>query len=84
MIEPASTRRGLQACRICPLFDRAVVRAAADDLRAVIRLLGSDHAPVRGVAVAEHLLTDACSPLYGNQAEPLREELHQVAHLLTP
>ena len=84
MIEQASTRRGFQACRICPLFDRAVIRAVADDLRAVIRLLGSDHAPVRGVAVVEHLLTDAFSPLYGNQAEPLRQELHRIGHLLTP
>ena len=31
---------------------RAVIRAVADDLRAVVRLLDSDHAPVRGVALA--------------------------------
>ena len=84
MIDQASPRRGLPACRICPLFDPAVIRAVADDLRAVTRLLDSDHAPVRGVALVEHLLTDAFSPLYGNQAQPLRQELHRIGHLLTP
>ena len=83
MIDQSSTRPGLSACRICPLFDRAVIRAVADDLRAVIQLLGPDHTPVRGVAAAEHLLTDIFSPLYGNQVEPLRQELHRVSHLLT-
>jgi hypothetical protein len=83
MIDQASPRRGLPACRITPLFDRAVIRAVADDLRVVIRLLGSDQASVHGVALAEHLLTDAFSPLYGNQADPLRHELHRIGHLLT-
>ena len=83
MIDQASTRHALQACRICPLFDRAVIRTVADELRAIIRLLDSDHAPVRGVALVEHLLTDAFSPLYGNQAEPLRQELHRIGHQLT-
>jgi hypothetical protein len=84
MIDQASTRRGLLACGICPLFDRAVVRAVADDLRAIVQLLDCEHTPVRGVALVEHLLTDAFSPLYGNQAEPLRQELHRIGHLLTP
>ena len=83
MIDQASTRPGLSACRITPLFERAVIKAVADDLRTVIRLLGSDHAPVRGVALVEHLLTYACSPLYGNEVNLLREELHRVARLLT-
>ena len=83
IIDQASPCRGLRACRICPLFERAVVRAVADDLRAIIRLLGSEQAPVRGVALVEHLLTDAFSPLYGNQAEPLREELHRIGHQFT-
>ena len=84
MIDQASPRRGLPACRICPLFDRAVISAVAEDLGTVIRLLESDQAAVRGVALVEHLLTDAFSPLYGNQAEPLRQELHRIGHLLTP
>ena len=83
LIEQSSARRGLPACRIAPLFERAVIRAVADDLRAIIRLLGCDHAPVRGVALVEHLLTDAFSPLYGTQVEPLRDELHRIGHLLT-
>jgi hypothetical protein len=83
IIDQSSTRCRVSACRIRPLFERAVIRAVEDDLRAVIRLLGSDYAPVRGVALVEHLLTDAFSPLYGNQVEPLREELHRVGHQLT-
>lgn len=82
MIDQASTRRGLSACKIRPLFDRAVIRAVADDLRAVIRLLRSEQAPARGVALVEHLLTDGFSPLYGNQVESLREELHRIGHQL--
>ena len=42
MIDQASTRRGLPACRICPLFDRTVIRTVADDLRAVIQLGSGD------------------------------------------
>jgi hypothetical protein len=83
IIDQASTRRGLSACRIQPLFDRGVITAVADDLRTVIRLLGSDHPQVRGVALVEHLLTNAFSPLYGSQVEPLRQELHHVRHRLT-
>ena len=83
MIDQSSPRRGLSACRITPLFERAVIRAVADDLRAVVRLLGSGDAPVRGVALVEHLLTDVFSPLYGNEVEPLREELRRVGHKLT-
>jgi hypothetical protein len=78
MIDEASPRHGLLACRICPMFDRAVIRAVADDLCAVIRLLHSDQAPVRSVALVEHLLASAFSPLYGNQAEPLRHELRRI------
>jgi hypothetical protein len=40
-------------------------------------LLSSDNPPVHGVALVEHLFTDDRSPLYGNQAELLRDELHR-------
>jgi len=29
------------------------------------------------------LLTDACSPLYGDRAEPLRDELHRIGARLS-
>jgi hypothetical protein len=83
MIDEASNVRRLQACRISPVFDRAVIRAVAHDLGAVIRLLGCDQAPVCGVVLVEHLLTDAFSPLYGNEADPMRQDLHRIGHLLT-
>jgi hypothetical protein len=59
-----------------------VIRAVADDLCTIIRL-DSDDPPVRGVALVEHLLTDARSPLYGTESEPLRDELHRLARQLT-
>ena len=33
--------------------------------------------------LVERLLTNCCSPLYGNRAEPLREELHGIGPLLS-
>jgi hypothetical protein len=83
MIEQASTRRRPPACRIVPLFDRAVIAAVADDLRTVSGLLCAGSAPARGVALIERLLTDARSPLYGNDADALREELHHISPHLT-
>jgi hypothetical protein len=56
MLDQASNRRKLAACRVRPLFDLAVVATVADDLRAVIRLLRANHTPARGVALAERLV----------------------------
>jgi hypothetical protein len=78
MIDEASHRRVGPACRVRPLFDAGVVVAVAPDIRAVIVLLHAEEAPARGVAFVERLVTDARSPLYGNQVETLREELHRV------
>jgi len=58
-----------------PLFEIAVVALVAEDLRAISRLLRAEHASVRGVALAEHLISHATSPLYGDQAHALRSEL---------
>lgn len=38
--------------------------------------------PRVGVAAAERLITRADLPLYGQQAEPLRQELHRLRQLL--
>lgn len=65
------------------LFDAQTVTAVADDLHALIRLLRADDAPPRGVALAQRLLTDGTSPLYGREVEPLREQLQRIRHLLS-
>ena len=65
-----------------PLFDISVVATVAPDLRAVTQALQIDHPPARAVALAERLLTDGASPLYGDQVAPLREELQRLCHLL--
>jgi hypothetical protein len=79
IIEQASACRRLPACRIVPLFDRAVITAVADDLWTVSALLRACRAPARGIALTERLLIDARSPLYGNDAEMLRDELHRIS-----
>jgi len=66
-----------------PIFDVRVVRALAPQLRETARLLRSDRARVRGVALVEWLVTcGAASPLYGSQVEPLRQELARARYLL--
>src|SRR5262249_9647312 len=66
-----------------PLFDVGTVATVVDDLQAIIALLRSDHPQARGVALAERLLTEGFSPLYGENAIALRDELRRVRYLLT-
>jgi hypothetical protein len=65
------------------LSDRRVIRAVAADLREVAALLRGRPA-VQGVALVEWLLTSAATPLYGTEAEPLRQELARARYLLVP
>ena len=55
----------------------------AEDLRAISRRLGAQHASVRGVALAERLMSDGTSPLYRDQADVLREQLQRIYDLMT-
>ena len=66
-----------------PLFEPRVVRAVATELGDVIESLRSEGISARGVAQAERLVARAVSPLYGPDAEALREELRRVHELLT-
>ena len=66
-----------------PLADRRVVRAVAGELGEVALLLRSGPA-VRGVALVEWLLTSPATPLYGDEVEPLRQELARARYLLVP
>jgi hypothetical protein len=66
-----------------PLFDVGTVSSVTEDLREIVRLLHSGVAHARGVALAERLLTEGVSPLYGYDAIALRDELRRVRYLLT-
>ena len=68
---------------VVPLFDARVVAGVTDDLRAIIVLLCADQPAARAVALAERLITRACSPLYGREVEPLRVELRRLAAMLS-
>jgi hypothetical protein len=77
------TSRRRRSCRIPPLFEPAVIAPVADDLLMISRLLLEREAHVRGVAVAEKLVTRATSPLYGRDVGELRDELRRIECLLT-
>ena len=66
-----------------PLFEPRIVRAAANELRDVIESLRSEVISACGVARAERLVERAVSPLYGQEARALREELCRVHELLS-
>lgn len=66
-----------------PIFHRSMVGEAVQDLQRTATLLRSPTAPARGVALAESLVTNGLSPLYGDDVAALREELRRVQYLLT-
>jgi hypothetical protein len=66
-----------------PLFDVGTVSSVTEDLREIVKLLHTGVAQARGVALAERLLTEGISPLYGYDAIALRDELRRVRYLLT-
>ena len=64
------------------IYHPAVVRAVAAELHEITRLLRYGDVDVRGVASVEALLVSGESPLYGVQAEVLRDELGRVRYFL--
>jgi hypothetical protein len=66
-----------------PLFDVGTVASVTADLREIVKLLHAGVVHARGVALAERLLTEGISPLYGYDAIALRDELRRVRYLLT-
>ena len=65
-----------------PLFEPTIVRTLANELGDVIESLRSDGISACSLARAERLVERAVSPLYGQDAEALREELRRVHELL--
>jgi hypothetical protein len=69
--------------RVRPIFDRRLIMAAAPELATIARLLRDDTAGLRGIAIAQQLLTQGGSPLYRSNLRLLREELQRIHyHLL--
>ena len=66
-----------------PVFDVAVIRTLADDLRPLVEPLRAGPATARGLALAEQLLTWGGSSLYGHEVAPAREDVGRVRYLLT-
>jgi hypothetical protein len=82
LVRQAARRPRLQM-RVTPLpFEPMVLTMAAGELRDVIGLLRTQGVSARGVARAERLVERAVSPLYGQDADALREELRRVRDLL--
>jgi hypothetical protein len=60
----------------------ATVAPLVPELRGIARLLRAQPAGTRGVALAEQLLTDGRSALYGPDVAALRQELERLRFLL--
>jgi hypothetical protein len=65
-----------------PLLHRPLIARLHIEIRAVAELLGSGSASIRGVAFCERLVTDGASPLYGEDATSLHDELCRARSLL--
>jgi hypothetical protein len=65
-----------------PMMRAGVAAAVLAELGAVGALLRSPCPGIRGVALAERLLTDGASPLYGQDVEALRGQLVRASFLL--
>jgi hypothetical protein len=74
--------RWKRARPVRPVFCTRVVRAAAPELTLVARLVRGEQAQLPGVAMTEQLLTNGCSPLYGEDLRLLLQELRRARFLL--
>jgi hypothetical protein len=59
-----------------------VLAAVEPQLRDLARLLRTDAAGVRGIALLDRLVTSGTSPLYGTRVAPLRDELGRIRYFL--
>jgi hypothetical protein len=67
-----------------PVFDVRIVRAVAPELREIADRLEGERVSARGVALARWLLCCGGSPLYGDELETLRSDLHRIRTALEP
>ena len=61
---------------------RAAAFAAASELASIAELIRAQDAGLAGFALAERLVTDGTSPLYGDDTQLLRDELARLRFLL--
>jgi hypothetical protein len=65
------------------LYRRRVIATVASDILALATCLRDERVDPRGVALTERLVREpAVSPLYGDDAELLRQELRRIRHML--
>jgi hypothetical protein len=64
------------------LSGRAAASAAASELAAIAEQIRADDAGLAGLALAERLVTDGTSALYGDDVPLLRDELARLRFLL--
>jgi hypothetical protein len=64
------------------LCGRAAASAAASELAAIAEQIRADDAGLAGLALAERLVTDGTSALYGDDTRSLRDELARLRFLL--
>ena len=74
-------RPSAAARRVRPLYRVRVVRPLVAEIAEVAALVRGEGG-LRGVARTESLITDGCSPLYGDGEEALRHELICIRFLL--
>jgi hypothetical protein len=65
---------------IRPLYSVRVVRAVSFELGEMARLVRRGRG-LRGLAATEQMVTDGCSPLYGDDEAVLRQELGRIRFL---
>jgi hypothetical protein len=82
IVRQASKPRTIATFGMRPLFDVSVVARVTTELRTVASLLRARRAPAHGVALAERLLTDGRSSLYGREVAPLRDDLGRLQTIL--
>jgi hypothetical protein len=69
--------------RVRPILNPRLITATAPELATIARLLRDGAADLRGVAMAQQLLTQGGSPLYRSDLGLLRDELRRIRyHLL--
>jgi hypothetical protein len=83
MIGPGAARAANVTRGAPPLFHVVVLREVAPDIRRLAAMLRDEPSGARPVALVERLLTNGLSPLYGDEAEALREELRRLQYLLS-
>jgi hypothetical protein len=70
---------GLQPAAFPPV-DARVIRPLAGKLEELARQLREEHVAPRAVALAEQLISQPTSPLYGSDGDLLRRELGRVRY----